>query len=566
MARDIKTALTEAVIAIFTLAIMLFGGMPCEKVVASEQKEVVLLTFDSEIERTQVSTPINGINCGYKTNKIIGHRKAAFCEIKQTQFFYIKLTPGWNSSEYKKPQGIRLYSATDTDCSAEISAMLTETDDALTGKNLTLDKTELFNYENSYYARLSGSVSGYNYLRLTVTADLPLQVFVDNITLVYSATAENTFNHINSYSAIYDWENSSKGISQNGNSFSRSKNISFSDIEKSAYALKCTGSYNGTDGYLSVDTADLIPEYARTVRVALFCAVSTEDNPTKVGVKSEGKIYWSEIVEKTGKYFWYYFDENTFTDENGTVFASTLNEIETILFSFGNAYSKFYIDDIQVGRNESFDVYLDGENIKSASCYTLPAPIEQGFVAYTDGKEYYEQNEAVILEEDTFFSVVSVGEIKTPNKASVRLGDISGLRFYTVLDSEKLENLPEAATVEKGTYIGPSDIFDGSDIRPLDEYPNNFNCVDVKYKSSEYYENGNTIVGTLSNILDKNISREFTAIGYIKVTINDITQTILSFPAKRSIKTVAALFREDEQNLSLYTVYKSQIDTWADHD
>lgn len=555
----------KRIILLLTVLFLLFSTIPAFETFAGEQKEVVLLTFDNENERSEISSPDGADLCGVKASKVSKNRKSAYCEISDTQSFYIKLTPHWNSSDYKKPLGIRFYSLTDIDAEAKISAILTKDSVSSTGKTLNLDQTALSSTENPFYARLSGTVTDYNYIRFTVTSDTPVEVFIDNITLVYSSTAENLFRHINSYTGIYDWESGTKGATQNGNSFSRSRNISFPEIENSKYALKCTGSYGGTDNYISVDTKGIIPENVKTVRVALFCGMSSDDNPVKAGIKSGDKIYWSETVDTVNRYFWYYFDEYTFTAEDGTCFNDSLSKVESLLFSFGNTYSKFYLDDIQIGKTEEFSITIDGIKTDNCTLFTLPSSNKSGFIVYTDGTDYFEENETVTLSKNTELKSVSVGEVKTQSTASVRLGKITGLRFYTVLDTEALASLPEEAVVTKGTYIGPKDIFDGSDIRPISDNPNNFNCVDVKYTSSQYFENNNTIVGTISDIRDKNISREFNAVGYIQVKLGNITKTVLSAPTTKSIKTIASLFREDPENKALYNAYKELVDKWADY-
>ncbi|MGN0172980.1 MAG: GDSL-type esterase/lipase family protein, partial [Acutalibacteraceae bacterium] len=105
--------------------------------------------------------------------------------------------------------------------------------------------------------------------------------------------------------------------------------------------------------------------------------------------------------------------------------------------------------------------------------------------------------------------------------ASIRLGGINGIRFYTKVDTAKIAALRSAGyTVELGTLIAPADNIKDTEL--------SFNLetgkyVDVKFNSTTYYTDGefSGIVGSLVNIKDTNITRDFVGRGYVKVTDKD---------------------------------------------
>ncbi|MGN0173501.1 MAG: hypothetical protein ACI39F_03580, partial [Acutalibacteraceae bacterium] len=120
--------------------------------------------------------------------------------------------------------------------------------------------------------------------------------------------------------------------------------------------------------------------------------------------------------------------------------------------------------------------------------------------------------------------------ISTQDKASIRLGDVNGIRFYTTVDEDKLGTLVNGQTYEIGTLIGPKDLI--GDELTIDDFTDG-NALNVEYK---YKENGNIslheetdfkgIVGSIVGIKESNtsfntaygnINRDFVARGYVKV-------------------------------------------------
>lgn len=189
------------------------------------------------------------------------------------------------------------------------------------------------------------------------------------------------------------------------------------------------------------------------------------------------------------------------------------------------------------------------------------------------------------------FVLTKVGEIVTEDPlevnvtmqsgASIRLGAVNGIRFYTNIDTDKIAELKESgATVEMGTLIAPADRIDGQELTfKLDES----NYIDVKYTASECYTEGDFsgIVGSIVGIKESdtsysttsgNITRGFVGRGYVKVTKDG--ETTISYADysnseisenTRSLQFVANAFRNDSVEFeSLTSDIKELVNKWAD--
>ena len=162
--------------------------------------------------------------------------------------------------------------------------------------------------------------------------------------------------------------------------------------------------------------------------------------------------------------------------------------------------------------------------------------------------------------------------------ASIRMNQVNGIRFYTTVDKEKIAQLKaDGAEVEMGTLIAPKDLLSDTELT-LDlaelETPK---AVNVKYQaknedgSYKYYTEGSNfsgIVGTIANVKEANITRDFVGRGYVKVTKGE--NTTISYAdinvesSARSLKTVAAAIQgTDFYNNQLTDYQRSLVDTWA---
>jgi len=182
------------------------------------------------------------------------------------------------------------------------------------------------------------------------------------------------------------------------------------------------------------------------------------------------------------------------------------------------------------------------------------------------GNEKYNDIRKCIVIDYVNYADTNDVKVETLDSAAIRL-DKTGLRFYTSVDAEKIAALVEkGATVEAGTLIGPADL--NPDALTLATNPDNI--VDVKFDLNNkdgYFAEGDFegIVGSLTSIRTANISRNFVARGYVKVTIDGETYVSYSATsATRSLRTVAQGIKADTAYYdTLEAEFQAKVDTWA---
>ena len=155
--------------------------------------------------------------------------------------------------------------------------------------------------------------------------------------------------------------------------------------------------------------------------------------------------------------------------------------------------------------------------------------------------------------------------VATDEKASIRLNALTGIRFYTTIDSEQLaEYEAEGYTVEMGTLISTKELVGDGEL----SFDFTGTKVDVAFTSDELYtEDGFTgVVGSVVNIKDSNISKDFIGRGYVKLTKDGETEIFYSETVSvRSAKTIATALKADDSIYSTLTAaHKELVDKWAD--
>lgn len=189
-------------------------------------------------------------------------------------------------------------------------------------------------------------------------------------------------------------------------------------------------------------------------------------------------------------------------------------------------------------------VTIDGTIVATVNAgeqYTLPESSEVNFVCYSNGTSNYNSGESITVEDNISLTSLSFGSIVMESGASMRLNTASGLRFYTNIDTDKLDVIRAAAkaddnmTVELGTLIGPKDLI--GDELLIDDVATK-SAVLVSYTSSQYFtESGfKGVVGSLANILDKNASRDFVGRGFVKITLNGVEKVYYAEYAGGSVE------------------------------
>lgn len=192
---------------------------------------------------------------------------------------------------------------------------------------------------------------------------------------------------------------------------------------------------------------------------------------------------------------------------NGTVVGEGVDTSNTVLGTNNDA--SVALSSITIPKTTYVTIKITGSAGISASWLYLNS------LKFTKTADYSEETSLATME----------------SGASIRLGKVNGIRFYTNVDTKKIEELKaDGATVEMGTLIAPKDLL-GDEELTLDLDASKY--VDVAYKADEYYTEGSFtgIVGSIVNIKETtkanptsgNIAREFVGRGYVKVTKDGVT-------------------------------------------
>ncbi|MBQ9773812.1 MAG: hypothetical protein IJW30_04025 [Clostridia bacterium] len=158
----------------------------------------------------------------------------------------------------------------------------------------------------------------------------------------------------------------------------------------------------------------------------------------------------------------------------------------------------------------------------------------------------YANESVVAYDADMMLNRRFSGIIATEDTASIRLDDPTGLRFATNLDAGMLTFLEEMIAsgqlkgYNHGTLIAPLDAANNAEGKDLtfENFTENVDMLDVESTNGMYYEvddQVNTIhfVGSIINIKNANMDRDFTGRGYIQIeTMNGYVVTIYSSSTK----------------------------------
>ena len=340
--------------------------------------------------------------------------------------------------------------------------------------------------------------------------------YIDNVTLIYQ-NAEDVPANLDSYKTMYDWETDTVGATDNGNKFQRATGGAYTSIG-STYCLQVAGTWGSKHSkYISIAMTEDIKD-AASLRIALGTNRSDGSNPTLIGVVIEGVAYWFQ-TEKAN-ISWVYFDFRTLsTSDNSSSIVLTrenISKITEIRVSYNNGTSfntTNCIDDIQYA--------------------PLKASVPQE-PAETDG--------------------LTTDAVSTDDKASIRLTDEGGIRFYTTFDSSKITGTVE----EIGTLIGPSDLV-GTYLTNEDVEAGN--AVQIPYLADTFWEN-NQFVGSIAKIKTTNYTRDFVARGYVKV---DGVYYYSATTTTRNVRFVADAYIADENSdyATLDNATKAVVDKFA---
>lgn len=165
-------------------------------------------------------------------------------------------------------------------------------------------------------------------------------------------------------------------------------------------------------------------------------------------------------------------------------------------------------------------------------------------------------------------------DVSMKSGASIRLGNINGIRFVTNLDSEQINTAKNYGyTITMGTLIGPEDLI--NETLDFDDLENG-NALNVV--AQNYYDN-NCIAGSIVRIKESstaysassgNITRNFVGRGYVIAEKDEEKCVFLADyesgnfnECSRSLKTVSKNLQTDQNQTNLYNAFKTLVDKWA---
>ena len=249
----------------------------------------------------------------------------------------------------------------------------------------------------------------------------------------------------------------------------------------------------------------------------------------------------------------------------------------------GRAKVNVYINDI-LAATELDTSLLDGAHKPFALDSVTIAnagPVTIKFVTTSSGSFFPDD---IVFEKtgDADPFKVSVSMLKG---ASIRLSNTNGIRFYTKVDTSKIESLiADGYAVEMGTLIAPADLLGNNE---LTLETSNVKMLNVAYEAKDssgnfiYYENGDTFVGSIYDIKEEstswsassgNITRDFVARGYVKVSKDGVEKVNYADyynndvqNNSRSLQYVANAYKNDGNSNYAYLeeTYKGFVDKWA---
>ena len=230
--------------------------------------------------------------------------------------------------------------------------------------------------------------------------------------------------------------------------------------------------------------------------------------------------------------------DTTNSNVNGHPFVKGTPFDMTVVLDFAGdgASAKVYMDNVLVNERTIDDNYFSAGEW-SVMKVQKNAPAYAGEVSVLnvtmdtkyDEAETLAENPFYLYEQDDMF-VLDGSILETVEAASIRLFKPAGLRFATKVDTEAYAAVT-SNMIKFGTLIAPKDYVEAADGFTKEDlaklgYVTNY--LDVK--TSGFYENealgeGDYFVGSIVNILNDNLDREFAAIGYVEITVDGETYT-----------------------------------------
>ncbi len=243
--------------------------------------------------------------------------------------------------------------------------------------------------------------------------------------------------------------------------------------------------------------------------------------------------------------------------------------------NFTTTKDYIYIDDVTVNfeydfdyvASTTYDVTIDGEvvaTVEEGETFTLPAAPEgkQYVDGYVAGQEFVVTEALAFFTEDIPF-VAPVVAITMVEGAQLRFNEFIGMRYRATVDAAAVAAYEaEGYDVEMGTLISPADIIGSFDALTFEADANNYiNVVTTGY----YATSENEIAGSIVNIKETNVGRNYIARSYVKLTAKD-GSVYVSYATEndntRSVKFLAKAVIDNDA-LPVNTAQVALIEKWA---
>ena len=228
-----------------------------------------------------------------------------------------------------------------------------------------------------------------------------------------------------------------------------------------------------------------------------------------------------------------------------------------------------------------YDGYFMVDNVKlMTSSQTVTVDSDRLMYVEVDGRRIY-SNTFNLPEGSTYKAVYFkdedyAGLLTTETKSSVRLATAAGLRFATRVDTSVLDRLytyldkGDLEDVTLGTLIAPADYVNGElTVSAMEQAGKRYLCVDsTRDKYFEFDLDADTVhfVGSIVNLYENNIDRDFSARGYARVTLKSGQELLLysSVAHSADVKDIATRVAADTAYVAtLSAAQKEILDTFV---
>ncbi|MGN0173582.1 MAG: polysaccharide deacetylase family protein [Acutalibacteraceae bacterium] len=239
--------------------------------------------------------------------------------------------------------------------------------------------------------------------------------------------------------------------------------------------------------------------------------------------------------------------------------------------SSGSCIDKFVL----TKSDEEATVIIDGnEQVWNQNTY-LTLPDDDNIVAYYDqDKNYYKPSSDILITGNKTLTSIRA-DLETSKGAQMRINSVNGLRFLSQISKEQIKTLEEAGfTIKaKGTLIARKNVVGRQDHLTFERRTfigDDFDCIDIRYATDAFFNNGDDyieIAGSIINIKEKNLNKEFFGRGYMIFTNGKFDKTIYASTVDDGARSICEVAKKAKADSSYYNALldeeKEIIDNYA---